>query len=415
MADGRVPKRRLPQIPGHYRDQSLTTVTSMWSSPERPRNRAPVPSPAIVYPCDVFPINDALNEPGVAVQPNNSYIPKLPIFSGDAKDKSSVSFKQWWNELALLEATHSYTSTVLCLAARRSLRGAAANVVLHLGADTTLISLRERVKLYFGSVQNVESLLESFYTAKQSADESVSTWGSRLENLWLSIAAKNERLAGDRNQLATKFFTGLQNWDVKTMLRHHHEGGMTFEQLLTQARLAEQERSLSSTVTTSVSTSATETDRLDSILNKLDQLCLSKPASTTTQVNVSRQLSHVRTSATQPAPTYSAPYRHPYVRQMQSTSQPTPRMSSGYYSGSSYGQVCGHCSQPGHTVHYCPVRLQLSGLNSVTPLMSVPPPSAHVQAAGASYNPRCYQCNQLGHIRSQCPLNQASAFPQGRE
>ena len=68
-------------------------------------------------------------------------------------------------------------------AVRRSLKGTASAVLLHLGEDIKVKGLLEQLDIVFGNVFAVEQLLEQFYSASQNGNESVALWVCRLEEI----------------------------------------------------------------------------------------------------------------------------------------------------------------------------------------------------------------------------------------
>ena len=63
------------------------------------------------------------------------------------------------------------------------MRGRAARVARTVGPDGSTSDLLVKLDSTFGIVDNKETVLAPFYSAKQGENEDVATWSCRLENL----------------------------------------------------------------------------------------------------------------------------------------------------------------------------------------------------------------------------------------
>lgn len=196
-----------------------------------------------------------------------NHFPRLPVFSGE---KGETSFLQWKSEVLCVKQEEQVG--VVMQAVRRSLRGNAADVLLHLGDSVTLDQLLEKMEVVFGEVLSAEQLLEGFYSAKQKANESVATWGCRLEEL-VDKARRKGAIEGSAVEamLRTKFWSGLASPEVKMALRHLFDQKVTFNKLLGQARADEAELSTKVAVVRSQQTDAVGI-KLDLIIQRLSAL-----------------------------------------------------------------------------------------------------------------------------------------------
>jgi len=165
--------------------------------------------------------------------------PRLPIFSG-SHEKSEVSFNLYAYEVKCLATEHDNTSVMQAI--RRSLRGQAAEVLLHLGEDVDVKAVLAKLELVFGDVLPAEAALEAFYAAKQKPHESVAIWSCRLEGLLEQVKRKE---VTDHKQsqamLKTKFWSGLRDSSVKAALRHLMNKDQGYDELLRLARTVEDE------------------------------------------------------------------------------------------------------------------------------------------------------------------------------
>lgn len=166
--------------------------------------------------------------------------PRLPTFSG-LDGNGEVSFSLWEFEVGCLKAEGVEEANVM-QAIRRALRGPAANVLLNLGKKATVEELLAKLEVIFGDVCTSESILETFFSAKQMARESVAAWGCRLEQM-LGQAKKKKAVGSGAttSMLRSKFWSGLADADVKMALRHLYDEDANFSKLLMRARAVEGE------------------------------------------------------------------------------------------------------------------------------------------------------------------------------
>ena len=167
-------------------------------------------------------------------------IPRIVNFSGSG-DPKEVSYETWKYEVLTLvkEGTHSLKE--VSTAAKKSLRGEASNAVRRLGIDADLDNIIHKLDGIYGLVEDSESLLSQFYSAKQKVDEKVSSWGCRLEDL-LDRASQQEALHSRtlNDMLRTKFWSGLLP-HLKEAARHKVESVRDFDQLRIEVRKIESE------------------------------------------------------------------------------------------------------------------------------------------------------------------------------
>jgi hypothetical protein len=209
-------------------------------------------------------------QPQVQTYVQNSL--RLSIFSGD---DCNVSYSHWKYDVNCLVREHS-DSTIMS-AFRRSLKGTASEVLLHLGEDVKVKAVLEKFDIVFGNVFAIEQLLEQFYSASQKVNESVALWGCRLEEI-VENAKQRKAINSDSvsNMLRSKFWSGLVNSPVKEALRSSYNSGASYVGLLREARVVEMEfQSKSQSQTTCQQVSAGSdvesiNSKLDSLLSKID-------------------------------------------------------------------------------------------------------------------------------------------------
>ena len=88
----------------------------------------------------------------------------------------------WRHEKECL-LNESYKPETISNAIRRSLKGVASRVVLHLGPGASFISILKKLDSIYGIVAEREDILAEFYSARQIEDEECARWSCRLEDI----------------------------------------------------------------------------------------------------------------------------------------------------------------------------------------------------------------------------------------
>lgn len=178
---------------------------------------------------------------------------KLPTFSG-AGGKGDVSYEQWRSEVEGMQNGIIYPEQVVLQTVRRSLRGTAADVLLHMGQSVEVKDVLEKMDSMFGIILPPESILESFFSAKQTETETIANWACRLESILEQFrrqkqntdtdeeGAEDAVLEDEETMLRRKFFSGLHSGPVKAALRHKLDTGKSYKELLVAARTVELEQ-----------------------------------------------------------------------------------------------------------------------------------------------------------------------------
>jgi hypothetical protein len=201
----------------------------------------------------------------------NGPIPRVATFSGDSKE---CSYAQWRYEVNGL--IHDGVPEVgIFHAIRRSVKGMAASMLIQLGETASLTAILAKFDRMFGNILSVETLLEKFYSAKQTPAEDVTAWACRLENLRLDVRVKDPTLLtsddGDHH-IAKRFWGGLANPNIYAALRHKIDTGVSFNDILVAARAVELELSNSKKVAQSHQLSTSEKSAFDQLLARIDKL-----------------------------------------------------------------------------------------------------------------------------------------------
>ena len=207
--------------------------------------------------------------------------PRIPTFSGD-DSKSDISYDQWRYEVRCLLNEDSHSEKLLLQAIRRSVRGTAAAVLLHMGESATIEAVLKKFDVIFGNILTTEQLYEVFYSAHQREGEKVAVWSCRLEELLNQIRIQGSlHPSAITSMLRSKFWMGLRDEHIKAATRHKFDGGEDYDSLFIAARTAEhekedrgkvvhQKKGVTSHQATVNSTSIE--DKLDLILKKMEAM-----------------------------------------------------------------------------------------------------------------------------------------------
>ena len=251
----------------------------------------------------------------------NSQAP-ISTFSGDG-NKGEVSFAQWRFEVRGLVRDKIFSEPVIAQTLRRSLRGTAADVLLHMGESVKIDEVIDKMDKVFGNILPFEAVLEQFYSAKQLAAESVAVWACRLEDI---LSKLKTPLFSKGVCSGLNFTRGLRPGCLKNVLRHSFDGGSNYDDLLVAARVAEleeeQEKKATAREQQSVVVDTGMAAKLDKVLASLE----------TMQSRLDR-----------------------LERKEQRTppSQPPNKQRTRSFTGNCYG-----CGQTGHIKSRCPLNAQ---------------------------------------------------------
>ena len=172
-------------------------------------------------------------------------VPKISFFSGDDQ-KGDVTYMEWRFEVRCLASDPDITPSILVQAIRRSLRGTARTILVSLGDKATTDSILLKLDALFDDVSSKGMLMQEFFNSAQRPDESVTSFGCRLDTL-LQKAVEHGHLALDAKNdlLRHKFWTSLSSERLKGQTRHKYDTVMDFDTLLREIRIVEKELSVS--------------------------------------------------------------------------------------------------------------------------------------------------------------------------
>nr|KAG5690731.1 hypothetical protein BaRGS_022422 [Batillaria attramentaria] len=111
---------------------------------------------------------------------------------------------------------------------------------MRLGTGATLEDLLAKFDSIYGTVQQKESVLAQFYSARQREGEDVATWSCRLEDLLMQAESLGKVEPADRNdKLRTMFWTGLLP-HLRDKSGHKFDAITDFDRLRVEIRRMEQ-------------------------------------------------------------------------------------------------------------------------------------------------------------------------------
>ena len=166
--------------------------------------------------------------------------PRVNCFSGTVH-KGETSYDLWRYEVRCLLKDPTYTKVMKDNAIRRSLRGEAGRVAMHLGIDASMEQVLEKLDSIFGTVDNKEELMAEFYGARQKEDEDITSWSCRLEDIIGKGLEKGLVQQTEVNKmLHSMLWTGLRQ-DLKDISGYKYETIKDFDTLRVALRQIEKE------------------------------------------------------------------------------------------------------------------------------------------------------------------------------
>ena len=164
----------------------------------------------------------------------------VSTFSGSSKD---CSFEQFRYDVQCLIKQGCPEGMVLT-AIKRSIKGQAQEIVLHMGEDATVNDIITRYDMMFGDVNPPHVLLAQFYSASQTPGESITDWYARLEDIASKITRKDGNAISPNNYdilVNTQFWTKMCDDKMRNALRHKFDELASSPQFIVEARKIESE------------------------------------------------------------------------------------------------------------------------------------------------------------------------------
>ncbi len=374
-----------------------------------------------------------------AAVPTHTYNHNLKIntFSGDAPGKGDTTYDLWRHEILCLLKEKLHPDAAILEAIRKSVKGDAAKIVMRLGPGVTAQQIVNKLETVYGTVEAGDTLYTEFYASEQRQDETVVSWGLRVEDMLDKMTQHGLTKNQDTDEmLRSRFYNGLQQ-PLKDSTRHKYDTVAQYDLLRVEVRKMEREYQVKkhppkeghgktqlSGVTKMVDAkdgaAATDMKELKGIVHKL----------TSTLENVQQELREVKLGAAnfdgQHAPDFYTPAQQIFQHQAsQDTATPIR------------GQGMGHTAAPGpyptrpQAASYPPAQQQGYtpggqrpgyGYGSQTPAgygsQDARVGSGQGPGGGGCFKcgspdhwkrdcpqqPVCYFCHQRGHVKKYCPF-----------
>jgi hypothetical protein len=323
-------------------------------------------------------------------------------FSGD-KVKGDASFALWKQEVLGALALNQHSEAHIMQAIRRSLKGSAAEVLLHLASNVTVQALLKHMEDRFGNVLPVGRLLPIFFEATQEEGELAGTWAGRLEDIMAKIQESNPNMfppPTDREVLKSKFWFGLKDRTIHEGLRYMMDKS-NFDQILVAARVMELESTKKARVSqaTEIESSYKKmfdriSGQLSALTSRFDELEKRQVASNDQnkgQVNDNRQ--------------QFSSYRQNSSKSQRSVAQQLPPMSVPSANQNSQWRSTGIAEMP--TSSQQELGNSWASRPSMQNTIQANNPQRQRYRVGQSrqFQGICYKCRQPGHRQAECPLN----------
>lgn len=181
-------------------------------------------------------------------------IPELPSFTGDGKNNATI-FETWRYDVKCLLDEAVYPLHIIRESIRKSLKGSARGVLLHLGEQPTIGDILSELDGIYGNVQSAERLREQFYSERQKKDESVGDYSLRLERL-LSRIPGHLNVHARNDMLRSRLWSGLSDMELKNACRFLFDTVYEFNTLRKEIRAVEEDLQQSKAIPAKVTPSS---------------------------------------------------------------------------------------------------------------------------------------------------------------
>lgn len=309
---------------------------------------------------------------------NVHMLPRLPVFSGDAKD---TPFDLWHFEVECLQA-EKHSEGDIKLAIRRSLRGQASRSLMSLGIKASVSEILEKFRTIFGPSESTSSVLSTFYSLRQKEGEDAGAFSNRLIDC-LHQATQLGRVAPEDTptMLREAFEAGLRRETRLAVGFLFEKADLQFEKLAKEVKRKERELSLNT-----ASVRSMQDSRIEQLTAQVSQL--------RTELQVLKQARPQQSPVPQARPRPNRPVGRGGVGHT-----PAPRFFAPRMPSSQQVRAQGTSEQRGAAIYQRP--------------------------SGGHGDPiTCWRCGQVGHVSRGCrnrgnPLNlyppAASANPQAKQ
>lgn len=295
--------------------------------------------------------------------------PRLPHFRGGlASSGDHAAYDVWRFDLeCILQEQHSDSD--VSDAIRQSLKGEAAKVAMRLGPHASTADLIKKFDSIYGTIEEKETTLYHFYSARQHENESVAAWSCRLEDILNKSVQKGEIKHSQTNSmLRNMLWTGLKK-ELKDISGYKFDKIDDFDELRLALRQLENDLQSDTSSKAHIFSAASISTKEDKTQQELDSL----KAMMANLTKEFRDFKRTHVSAVQTTDTEAGSFH-------QTNLNPTPNYR-GYGWGSRFtrGKIYGS-SQNRYQQH----RTQTK------------PP----------VGPQCFSCGGIGHLSYDCANNQ---------
>ena len=273
----------------------------------------------------------------------NAVLPRLPVFSGDAKD---VPYEQWQFEVQCLQRER-WSEEDLKLLIRRSVKGQAASTLVNLGIDASVAQVLAKFENVFGSGVAASTVMAKFFSLKQAEGETAGVFARRIEET-AHLAVKLGRIKPGEldSSLKEVFACGLRT-AVKAAAGFLFEmRSLSFDELVTEVRRREQELGLDQ----AAKVNALQKSEVDDLKAQVASL--------------TQELKALKTSQTA---TYSQP-RGPFAAPQAFRQKQASRRRAETAREPRQPVICHRCHQVGHIARGCRNYVPSNHLNEHTPV-----------------------------------------------
>ena len=168
--------------------------------------------------------------------------PRISTFWGSSTQKESTPWDVWKYEVECYLKSGTHTHDAILEGVRRSVKGDAAKAVMRLGPSASVQEILGKLEGLYGTVAKKGALLSQFYAAHQKADEDVTAWSCRLEDIIQKVLERGLISSGTmREMLRSKLWSGLYSEALKNATRFKYDLVRSYEELVVEIRSVEQE------------------------------------------------------------------------------------------------------------------------------------------------------------------------------
>lgn len=146
---------------------------------------------------------------------NPHQYPRFSQFYGEGS-KGEVTWETFKFEVGSVQIAKTFTEEQILHGIRRAVKGEASDIVRRLGTTSSLEEVMGKLQSTYGHIDSKETVLKKFYSCTQQGKETVTTFASRLEELFAQACDLNALRRTDNEILKQVLYQGLRK-DLKQM------------------------------------------------------------------------------------------------------------------------------------------------------------------------------------------------------